>query len=267
MNLCILFLLVIFLAGCGTVELESRWKEQEITIDGKSSDWLGSMYFFEGEDVSVGFLNDENDLYVCLIAAEPTLRAQVMMQGFTAWFDPEGGKEKTFGIRFPLGRRGIGERDVPIDMRNRDREPSEEEFQARFQESLTELEIIGPGKGRRERIPVEEAKGIDIKVDVSGGMLVYELKVPLQQGEQLPYAIGTRPGSAVGIGLEIPKFDLSAMRQRMGGRGPGGMELPPGGGMGGIGGGRGDMGMGGRRPQMPNGLNIWVSLQLAAAEN
>ena len=68
-NLFILFFFVIFLVECGTIELESRWKEQEITIDGKSSDWLGSMYFFEGEDISVGFLNDESDLYVCLIAA------------------------------------------------------------------------------------------------------------------------------------------------------------------------------------------------------
>lgn len=266
-NLCILFLLVIFLVGCGTIELDSQWKEQEITIDGKSSDWLGSMYFFEGEDISVGFLNDDSDLYVCLIAAEPTIRAQMMMQGFTAWFDPEGGKEKTFGIRFPLGRQDLRERGRAIDMRDRGREPSPEELQDRFEESLTELEIIGPGGDRRKRILVEEAIGIDIKVDVSSGMVVYELRVSLRQSEQLPYAIGTRLGSSVGVGLEIPKFDRSAMRERMGGRGSGGMGMP-GGGRGGMSGGRGSMGMGGgRRPQMPKGLNVWVSLQLASAKN
>ncbi len=259
-NLFILFLFVIFLVGCGTVELDSRWKKQAITVDGNSSDWLGALYFFECEDISVGFLNDESDLYVCLIAAEPTLRTQVMMQGFTAWFDPEGGKEKTFGIRFPLGRQAIGEDDVDIRMRGRDREQDPQELQERFQESLTELEIIRPGKDKPHRIPVKEVKGIEVKINLSGGMVVYELKVPLRSGEQFPYAIGTQPGDAIGLGLEIPKFDPRAMRGGMGGRRPGG-------GMGGMRGGRGGMGMGGRRPQMPRGLDVWVSLQLAAAEN
>ncbi len=261
----ILFLFVIFLVGCGTVELDSRWKEQEIAIDGDSSDWLGSLYFFEGEDISIGFLNDESDLYVCLIAEEPTLRAQMMMQGFTAWFDPEGGKEKTFGIRFPLGRQAMGEDDMDIRMRGRDNEQDPQELQEHFQESLTELEIVGPGKDRLHRIPVKEVKGIEVKIDLSGGLVVYELKVPLRSSEQFPYAIGTQPGNTIGLGLEIQKFDPRAMRGGMGGRRPGGMGMPPGGGMGG---GRGGMGMrGGRGPQMPRGLDVWVSLQLAAAEN
>jgi len=253
------------MTGCGSIELDSQWKEREIIIDGKSSDWLGSLYFFEGEDISVGFLNDESDLYVCLIAAEPTILAQIMMQGFTAWFDPAGGKEKTFGIRFPLGRQALRDRDMDIRMRNRDREQDPQEIQQRFLESQTDLEIIGPGEDKRIKMPIKEAEGIDIKVEASSGMLVYELRVPFRSSDQHPYAIGVQPGDGISVGLEIPKMDRNALRNRMGGRGSGGMGMP-GGGRGGMGGGRGGMD-GGRRPRMPNGLNVWVSLQLAAASN
>ncbi len=154
-----------------------------------------------------------------------------------------------------------------MDIRMRDREQDPQEFQERFLQSQADLEIIGPGEDKRIKIQIEEVKGIDIKVDVSGGMLVYELKVPFRSSEQYPYAIGARPGEGINVGLEIPKMDRNAMRNRMGGRGSGGMGRP-GGGMGGMGGGRGGMGMGsGRRPRMPNGLNVWVSLKLAAATN
>jgi hypothetical protein len=133
---------------------------------------------------------------------------------------------------------------------------------------LTELEIIGPGKDKPHRIPVKEVKGIEVKINLSGGMVVYELKVPLRSGEQFPYAIGTQPGDAIGLGLEIPKFDPRAVRGGVGGRRPGGTGMPPGGSMGGMRGGRGRMGMGGgRRPQMPRGLDVWVSLLLASTKN
>jgi hypothetical protein len=48
-------------------------------------------------------------------------------------------------------------------------------------------------------------------------LLVYELKIPLIPTEEHPYAIGTKTGDSIGIGLEAPKMDMSAMRDRMGG--------------------------------------------------
>lgn len=252
---------IFLLVGCSSLEIKSSWREREIVVDGKSEDWLGALYYLEEENISFGLLNDEDYFYICMIAEDRFVRAQVMWQGLSLWFDPDGGKEKTFGIRFPLGRKEKGE-ELLMSMRE---ERDQEKLLEAFEQSLADLEILGPGKDLWKRIAVDEAKGIDIILKASTGVLVYELKVPLLHDEQYPYAVGAKAGDLIGLGIEIPKMDRSAMRERMGGR-PGGGGIP-GGGVGG--GGRiGGMGMrGGQRPQIPNGLKVWLAVQLASKDN
>lgn len=262
-----LFLLTFFLVGCGTFELSSNWRDREITVDGKSDDWMGEMIYFEEENISVGLLNDESFMYICMIAENPFVLNRVMRQGLTIWFDPDGGKEKAFGIKFPIGMQGRQGQRAPQRTRGEERirgeEQDQERLQRAFRRSMAELEILGPGKDEKKRIAVEEATGIDIYLEATSGLFVYELKVPLLHGEQQPYAVGAEAGSSVSIGLETPKIDRDAMRERMGGRsGMGGR-----GGMGGRSGmgGRGGMGMGGRGGmQMPKPLKIWAVVQLAS---
>jgi hypothetical protein len=247
----ILILFLFLLVGCGNsnLELNSNWRDREITVDGKNVDWLGTMLFFEGDNVSVGLLNDENFFYICVIVEDQFMRTQVMRQGFTLWFDPAGGKEKTFGIKYPLGMQASGR-----GMRG-DEQSIERSRQAPGR-PMIELEILGPGKDKLKKMPIAEAKGIDIIVEFSSGMLVYELKVPLIQSEQHPYAIGAEAGSSVGIGLETSKMEKSDMRKQMGGGGPSG-------GMRGGAGGRGRSG-GRRSPQKRQPLKIWAVVQLAS---
>jgi hypothetical protein len=252
----ILLLFTFLFVGCSNnrLELNSDWRDREITVDGKNTDWLGAMLFFEEDNVSVGLLNDENFFYICMIAEDEFIRAQLMRQGFTLWFDPDGGKEKTFGIKYPVGMQAS---DLPSGIRI-DEQRMERPRQA-LRRAMNELEILGPGKDEVKKMLIEEAKGIDIHVEFSSGMLVYELKVPLIQSEQHPYAIGAEAGSSVGIGLETAKMERPDMRSGMsGGRAGGG---PTGGMRGGVGG----RGMpGGRRPPMPQPLKIWAVVQLAS---
>jgi len=250
----ILILFSFLLVGCGNskLELNSNWRDREITVDGKNTEWRGAMLFFEEDNVSVGLLNDENFFYICMIAEDQFIRAQVMRQGFTLWFDPEGGKEKTFGIKYPIGMQASG---MPRGMR-RDEQNLERSSEAP-RRPMIELEILGPGKDELKKMPIAEAKGIDIHIEFSSGMLVYELKVPLIQSEQHPYAIGAEAGSSVGIGLETAKMEKQDVKGEMsGGRGS------PTGGMRGEAGGRGMPG--GRRPQMRKSLKIWAVVQLAS---
>ncbi len=252
----ILLLLTFLLVGCGNskLELNSNWRDREITVDGKNADWLGAMLYFEEDNISVGLLNDENFFYICMIAEDQFIRTQVMRQGFTLWFDPDGGKEKTFGIKYPVGMQESG---LPRGM-IRDEQSMERSSQA-LRRPTIELEILGPGKDEVKKMPIEEAKGIDIHVEFSSGMLVYELKVPLIQSEQHPYAIGAEAGSSIGIGLETAKMERQDVRGEIsGGRGIGGP-------MGGMREGAGGRGMpGGRRPQMRQPLKIWAVVQLAS---
>jgi len=254
--------------GCSAFEINSLWREKEILIDGNSSDWLGALVYLEDNGVSVGIQNDEDDLYICLLAESSFIRSQVMRRGFTLWFDPAGGKDKTFGIKFPLGMPVPETRpqakDEPVDRLER------EQKLERMTSLNDKLEILGPGKADQRRIPLNKVKGIEVFIETASGLLVYELKVPLKQSEKSPYAIQTSAGDTIGVGFEMPKLDREALRGERpdgagvrsgggssGGRGgTGGMR-----GGGGSGGGRG--GMSRSRPEEGKGLKIWVKTLLA----
>ncbi len=264
----ILFLsaILLSLAACQTIELISGWRDKEITIDGKSTEWHDALTYFEKAGILVGFLNDEANLYACLVADSPFLRANLLRQGFTVWFDPAGGSKKTFGIRFPIGRqrnldkekRGEEPESFGPDRYGREDEPDEEEMQEFIEKTLTELEILGPGKNEAKRMPLSEAKGIEIKLIPSSGLLVYELKIPLVQSEQHPYAVGALPGKIIGLGLESPRINLERGMRRMGGGMPGGGLRPP------MGGGPRPGGFGeGMRPELPRELKLWAKVRLA----
>lgn len=262
----ILLLLTILFIACGSIQLSSIWRDREVTIDGKHDDWLNALMYFEEENISLGLQNDESFMYICMIVEDPMIRNQIMRQGFTLWFDPPGGKKRIFGIKFPVGMseeemqmRGMREEDVQQKQRRGEQDP--ERFRQDPMRQMTELEIIGPGKDESVRMPIDEAKGINIIMRASSGTLVYELKVPLSQNEQYPYAVGVTAGSSIGIRLETPKLKRSNMRRGMAG------GMPGGGGRGGMGGmpGGGGMRGGGMRPQMPGPLKVKAIVQLASA--
>ena len=89
------------LAACKEVELTSGWAAGEIEIDGVDDEWTGSTTYFEKHDVTVGLLNDEEFLYVSLVTSGPVGRL-VMATGLTVWFDPDGGTDEWYGIRYPV---------------------------------------------------------------------------------------------------------------------------------------------------------------------
>jgi hypothetical protein len=266
----LLSVILFSLAGCETIELKSNWRDREITIDGINSEWKNTLMYIEKADILVGLLNDETFLYACVLAESPFIRAQIMRQGFTVWFDPAGGNKKTFGIRFPIGREKkfgkemMGEEPEPFwgESFTGDEEPDQEKMQEIYKTSLTELEILGPGENDSKRMPVAEAKGIEISLVPSSGMLVYELKVPLAQSDQHLYAVGAQPGKIIGIRLESPRIDIGRGMRRMGGGMPGGGMMPP------MGGrlGRGGFG-GGKMLEPPKNLKLWVKAHLAAKKS
>jgi len=259
-----LLLLTLGLAGCSTfstftTESRFRFPERQIIIDGKTDDWRGDMFFVENELISLGFLNDQENLYVCLLAENNLTRAQIMRQGLTVWFDPHGGNNKVFGVKFPLGlppREGTNSSKGDLE---------EVEEKTAPEGPLTELEIIRSEKETPQRLMIANVKGIEIKAVPSAGLLVYELKIPLIQREEHPYAVGAEPGKTIGIGFETGKFDSSQMRRKGSGETPGGGRPPMGGsrGRGGMGGGMGGLGRGSQRPES---LKIWATVKLAQGQ-
>ena len=272
----VIILFVLGVGGCFMPEIESTWRDREVIIDGidGGAEWENARYFFEEENITIGLLNDENTMYIRLSSRDRITQRQLLALGFTVWFDAEGGKEKKLGIHFPIGTRTVG-----IEMIRRDKNASmnedPEQLRKMIEESQTDIEIIGPGKDARTTMTVEDVRelGINVKMDVSKGNLVYELQIPLMRSESQPYGIGIERAQAIGLGLESGKIDQAQMKSQMGSRGGGGRG---GGGRGGMGGGRGGGGRGGGGKggggrggmggggMMPEPVELWLKTELAS---
>ncbi len=260
----ILILFATALTGCGDIELKSTWLDREIVVDGAPDDWEDLMLIIKDKNFTIGLANDENFLYLCLRSFEESTLRQAMLSGFTVWFDAEGGKQRKFGIKFPVGMQAGA---LPVkNMREMTQTPDAKAQEGLIAASLREVEIIGPGKGERVRASSFLEKGIEVKVGQTQGQFVYELKIPLLKTSDHSYAVGAQEGKPLRIGLETGKTERDKMREEMmkGGMPPGGGGMPSGGMP--PGGGRmpgGGVGRPGDRPEMPEPLELWVKVNLA----
>ncbi|GAI13613.1 unnamed protein product [marine sediment metagenome] len=170
------------------------------------------------------------------------------------------GKNKTLGIHFPLGMKDM---DMPMMAKGREENP--EEFEKMIKESLNEMEMFGHGKDEYHRMTLTQAKiqGINVKLGKSNGNLIYELKIPLSQNEQYPFAIGINTteidmNTVIGIGFETPEIDFEEIKKHMKNMGempPGGSGMPPGG--------RGMLPGGRAKPEQ---LHLWTKVKLAVED-
>lgn len=256
---------IISLVGCGGQKLTSMWRDREVTIDGVDDEWENAVTYVEDKNVAIGLLNDQEYLYICLASIDFQRVHQMIGMGLTVWFDPQGGKEKTFGINFPLGRQ-LSREDMSPERTPMSREsmPDPWKLKQMVQESAKEMIILGPEKGKSIRMPTNGSQEIAIKLGYSGGKLVYELRVPLVQDPQHPTAIGAGASKTIGVGFETAKFDRDMMRDRMrermgGDMPPGSQGMPPSGMRGG--GMRGGRMPGGQRLER---LEYWAKVHLAS---
>jgi hypothetical protein len=253
----VLLPLLVWLTGCSTMKVASMWSDQKVTIDGKNTEWNDKSYLIENGKLLMGVQNDSTFLYLMLSTNDRILSRKLMSEGLTVWFDPKGGKEKNFGIRYPLGYRsnGVNPSDEPgSDM------PSGDSF--RMSSLLRELEILGPGKENHQRMAIMASGGIDVTVNFAPGSLVYELKVPFVDKPAYPFSIQSAQHALIGLGLETPEVSSRA-DSRSG-------EVDAGGASGRRGGSRGGVPTGPdpermREAQEP--LKLWMNIQLASRDS
>ncbi len=103
--------------------------------------------------MTLGLANDAEYLYVSLVPGSEALQRQILGQGLTHWFRPEGREDAHLGIRFPVGLRP---------------------------------ERTRPASGHQLRLPTEQAEGLEVVARFQGEGLVYELKVPLTETSRHP---------------------------------------------------------------------------------
>ena len=275
------------LAACKEVELTSGRAVGEIEVDGVDDEWIGATTYFEKQDVTVGLLNDEEFLYISLVTSGPVGRL-AMATGLTVWFDPDGGTDEWYGIRFPVppelgqqpgGSRGGRGGDGRGGGRGGGR-AGRDRGRASPLDRLRAVELVGPGELGRRRLPLPVGGGLNVAIRYSGSTFVYELEVALARNDDHRMGLGVEPGAEIGVGLVTGNVGGQGRGGRGGfgaggfggggrgggGRGGGGRGGGRGGGGGGRGGGGGGRGgpSGGDRPDRPDPLELWAKVQLSS---
>jgi hypothetical protein len=287
---------ILGLIGCSSaVPLTSYWKKSEIVVDGKQNEWQGSLYDLKKINVTVGVRNDADNLYLCFISYDQNLRRQIMSGGFTVWFDPSGGTEEQYGIKFPVGRpkgarpqmpdknsdggnnppRDVGDEDnlPPMpgndDPSSLDRSRSDDKTMPILQQVSRELQFLGPEEKDIQQATTLELKTMKVQLGISQKAFVYELQIPLKKTNDFPFTL--TPGdnnNVIGIGFKTEENPVSKPGGGSGGPGGGQGGPPPGGGRGGPpGGGQGGPPSGGGRDRKDSNssepIDIWIKATLA----
>jgi hypothetical protein len=270
---CIAATGMLLLTGCGSTSFTSTYHEKPFTIDGDAADWVGLPLYADKSGLNVAVSHDAEYMYVLVSASDRSIQSQIRRGGFTVWFDPTGGSDKTLGIRYPLGMPGG---PPPGDSDEEGMAPPEG-FSRSMQNGVqTDMELLGPGAKDRMIVSMVQEKQIQAKMSDASGGLTYELRVPLQRDGRHPNGIGVIAGKNVGVGLQAVRPD-----RQMNGRPDGGRDgmMSPGGegqeGEGSMQGGRRRGGPGGGRGQgggMPGGgrgqesssspIDIWMTVVL-----
>jgi hypothetical protein len=281
------------LLGCSSaVQLTSDWKKSEIVIDGKQDEWQRSLYDLKKVNVTIGVRNDAENLYLCFISYDQDAGRQIMSGGFTVWFDPSGGTDEHYGIKFPIGlpkgsrpqmpdKNSGGGNNPPTDFGSVDNIPpmpgndnsaslsqggNDDKIASMLLTAQRELQFLGPEEKDVQQSTTLELKTVKLQIGMNRQMFVYELQVPLHRTEDFPFVLApTDKKNVLGIGFKTDDNPLGGMGgpgDRPGGPPPGGGPggPPPGGGPGGLppGGGRGGKGSNSSEP-----IDIWAKVTLA----
>jgi len=278
------------LIGCSSaVPLTSDWKKSEIVIDGKQDEWQGSLYDLKKVNVTIGVRNDAENLYLCFISYDQNVGRQIMSGGFTVWFDPSGGTDEHYGIKFPVGRpkgsrpqmpdkNSGGGNNPPTDFGSGDNLPpmpgndnsaslnyggNDDKMASMLLTAQRELQFLGPEEKDVQLATTLELKTIKVQLGISQKAFVYELQVPLQKTNDFPFTLApTDKKNILGIGFETDDNSSGGMGGP--GGGPGGP--PPGGGPGGPppGGGPGGPPPGGGKGfKSSEPIEVWTQITLA----
>ena len=229
-------LLLFGLIGCGWSELMvSKIPGSKIVVDGNHEDWTGKLKYFENERVAVGFQNDEDYLYFCLVTADKANARKIMALGLTIWFQPSG-DEETIGLLYPLRMDNVSPKNLLGMNRNKNVNSDFELTVNRMMQNQGEFELVNDDDEILYSAALGSNDGFKIKVGVVNQQFIYEAKVPIGNNELAQIPINVFPNEKISIQFETGEIDMEEMKQngnmRSPGMGQGGGGMQGGGGRG-----------------------------------
>lgn len=235
----IISLSLISLIGCSSSELMlSRATDSKIKIDGNQDDWNGKLKYFEDEKAAIGFQNDEDNLYFCLVTSDKPSVMKIVTMGLTVWFEPENG-DQAIGLQYPKKMDSVPPKNRMGKNRN---ENNDSDFEVTINTMLQnqgEFVLVDEDEEILYASPVGSSDGYEIKIAAANRQFVYEAKIPIGNNSEAQMPIDVFPDEKFTIEFKTGEIDMDEMKNEgSGGRGSGSGGRGQGGGQSG---GRGEM--------------------------
>lgn len=232
-------------AGCNEVDLRSNRISRDLTVDGRTADWVGTEQLYDRDNgYKLGFANDGKSLYMAATVWNDNLKRKILRDGLTLSVRNNG---KYMGLHYPMKPAGLFSMKKKGSFeRMKGGKPEEglfrEGMNGRMLDSLVsqalEVELITQEEVPGKIIPVaclNDECGAEVALRFENRSLTYEFRIPLHEIKD------NMEQSKILITLETGEIEVPERLGR-----PEGMGAPPGGGRSGFaGGGRRGGGMGG----------------------
>ncbi|MCF6270776.1 MAG: hypothetical protein L3J41_13760 [Melioribacteraceae bacterium] len=212
------FLIVVTLIsviGCSSSQLMvSSAVESKIVVDGNQEDWVGKLKYFADKQATIGFQNDENNLYFCLVTSNKQSVMKMMTLGLTIWFEPENG-EQIIGLQYP---KRMDENTSPNKMgknRNSDNNSDFEMTINTMMQNQGEFVLVDEDEEILYASPVG-SDGYEIKVSAANLQFVYEAKIPIGNNNESQMPIDIFPEEKFTIRFETGGIDLEEITKNDG---------------------------------------------------
>ncbi len=238
-------ILFISFVGCSSsVLMLSNAASSKIIVDGNQEDWDGKLKYFKDEQTAIGFQNDDDNLYFCLVTHNKPSVMKMMTLGLTIWFEPISG-EQIVGLQYPKRMDKIASQNLMGKNRNQDNRSDFEMTVNTLMQNQSEFLIVDEDEEILYASPIGSSDGFEIKVNVVNQQFIYEAKIPIGNNSQALMPINIFPNEKFRIRFETGGIDLDELTKD-GGSQASRMGQNYGGMYGGEQGGRGTMQGGGR---------------------
>jgi hypothetical protein len=253
--------------------IQSTWAVSPVSIDGSNAEWQAEALNLNTKyGIDYAFKNDAEHLYVIFAFKDRKFLSTVQFTGVTLWLNTEGKGKKEYGINFKEKRVSADELIAAMEKQHG---PLPEERKNQLKANPSYLLYQGEVIDKKGNNLTSSAVSGELDVPIfrekreRGGLVSYELKIPLNILEKLSADQKMKPGDAVKVGFEWGGMTKEVLEQRAKGLGASGAAVSEGRAEVAINEERSDRIGGGERdllPQLRRGAqkySFWVDIKLA----
>jgi hypothetical protein len=235
-----------------SIELKSTWSGTPVEVSGTGEGWAANFVPVGDPPILVSVENDAQYLYVTLRTSDPKVKSEIAFGGLTVWAEAPKATSGGMGVHFPLHVRGQGGggQHGSRESGSEDSGSSKGPPLGTINDYSTEFALLGPTREDTLTVGREPGEPVQVAIGDDSGVLVYQVRLPLQATDDHPVAVGAAPGTPVNVTLDTSRPKRQARAEGAEGEGSEGENPeggpPPDGGMGpgGYGGGYGGSGRG-----------------------